>query len=250
MPPVSIARPSPYRAQERTAMRIVGPVLIIVAAFVAATVLYGILVGAGLDEDSAAAIAQTVGGLTVLGLGLRSYSGLPRHERRMVLAPKRSLGACVLAGIGLAFVLRIVAGIILSIGQALDPSLCRELLTLDDAIPTVMWQKLLLALSLVVLAPLGEELVFRGLFLRGLVRRLSFPVSAVISGVAFALLHPQYWTIWPLIIAISIFGVVAAYVYRRLGYPANVAMHVVFNLVTAIFLFGDFGIDQSDASCD
>jgi hypothetical protein len=126
----------------------------------------------------------------------------------------------------------------------------RELLTLDDAIPTVMWQKLLLALSLVVLAPLGEELVFRGLFLRGLVRRLSFPVSAVISGVAFALLHPQYWTIWPLIIAISIFGVVAAYVYRRLGYPANVAMHVVFNLVTAIFLFGDFGIDQSDASCD
>lgn len=231
-------------------MRIVGPVLIIIASFVVATVLYGILIAAGLSDDSAAAIAQTVGGLAILGLGLRSYSRLPLHERRMVLAPKRSIGACILVGVGLAFVLRIVAGIVLSIGQAVDPSLCRELLTLDDAIPTVMWHKVLLAISLVVLAPLGEELVFRGLLLRGLVRKMTFPAAAMVSGVAFALLHPQYWTIWPLLIAISIFGIVAAFVYRRLGYPANVAMHVVFNLVTAIFLFGDFGIDQSDATCD
>ena len=235
---------------ERTAKRIVGPVLIVIASFAVATLLYGILIGAGLSEDSAAAIAQTVGGLAILGLGLRSYSRLPDHERRYVLAPKRSYGRCILVGIGLAFVLRIVAGILLSIGQAVDPSLCHELITLDDAVPSVMWHKVLLAISLVVLAPLGEELVFRGLLLRGLVRRLTFPVSAVISGVAFAVLHPQYWTIWPLLIAISVFGIVAAFVYRRLGYPANVAMHVVFNLVTAIFLFSDFGIDQSDASCD
>lgn len=231
-------------------MRIVGPILIVIGSFAAATILYGILIGAGLSQDSAAAIAQTVGALAILGLGVRSYSRLPDHERRRVLAPKRSFGACVLVGIGLAFLLRIVAGIILSIGQSIDPSLCRELLTLDDAIPTVMWHKVLLAISLVVLAPLGEELVFRGLLLRGLARRLTFRAAAVISGVAFALLHPQYWTIWPLLIAISVFGIVAAFVYRRLGYPANVAMHVVFNLVTAIFLFGDFGIDQSDATCD
>ena len=90
-------------------MRIVGPVLIIVASFVVATALYGILIAANLSEDSAAAIAQTVGGLAILGLGLRSYSRLPAHERRYVLARKRSFRACILVGIGLAFVLRIVA---------------------------------------------------------------------------------------------------------------------------------------------
>ncbi len=247
---MSISLPPPTPVSERTAKRIVGPVLIVLASFAVATILYGILIGAGLSEDSAAALAQAVGGLAILGLGLRSYSRLPNHERRLVFAPKRSYGICILTGIGLAFVLRIVAGVTISIGQAVDPSLCHQLLTLDDAVPTVMWHKVLLAISLIVLAPLGEELVFRGLFLRGLVRELTFPAAAVISGVAFAVLHPQYWTIWPLLIAISVFGIVAALVYRRLGYPANVAMHIVFNLVTAIFLFGDFGIDQSDARCD
>lgn len=231
-------------------MRIAGPVLMVLGSFAVATIAYAVLVGAGASDDSAGAVAQLVGGLAILGLGFRAYSRLPGHERRQVLAPRRSIAACVLVGVGLAFVLRIVAGIVLSIGQSLDPSLCRELLTLDDAIPTVLWQKVLLAISLVVLAPLGEELVFRGLLLRGLARRVTFPAAAVISGVAFALLHPQYWTIWPLLIAVSIFGIVAAYVYRRLGYPASVTMHVMFNLVTAIFLFGDFGIDQSSPTCE
>jgi len=231
-------------------MRIVGPVLMVIGSFALATIAYAVLVAAGASDDSAGAVAQVVGGLAILGLGFRAYSRLPGHERRQVLAPRRSIGACVLVGVGLAFVLRLVAGILISVGQSLDPGLCRELLTLDDAIPTVLWQKVLLAVSLVVLAPLGEELVFRGLLLRGLARRVTFPAAAVISGVAFALLHPQYWTIWPLLIAISIFGIVAAYVYRRLGYPANVAMHVTFNLVTAIFLFSDFGLDQSNPTCD
>ncbi len=71
--------------------------------------------------------------------------------------------------------MRIVAGVLLSIGQAVDPSLCHELLTLDDAVPSVMWHKVLLAISLIVLAPLGEELVFRGLLLRGLVRGSRSP---------------------------------------------------------------------------
>ena len=230
-------------------MRILGPILIVIGSFVIATIAYGLLIAVGASDDSAAAIAQAVGGLAILGLGVRSYRRLPPHERRQVLAPKRSLGACILVGVALAFLLRIVAGILVSIGQSVDPSLCRQLLTLDDAIPTVQWHKVILAVSLVILAPFGEELVFRGLFLRALVRRMTFPIAAVVSGVSFALLHPQYWTIWPLLIAISIFGIVAAFLYRRMGYPANVTMHIMFNLVTAIFLFGDFGIDQSSPTC-
>ena len=231
-------------------MRIAGPILMVIGSFTIATIAYGVLIAAGLSSKSAEAVAQAVGGLGILGLGFRSYSRLPGHERRQVLAPKRSIGACVGVGVGLAFVLRLVAAVLISIGQRVDPSLCRQLTTLEDANPKVLWHKVVLAVSLVVLAPFGEELVFRGLLLRGLVRRMTFPAAAVISGVAFALLHPQYWTIWPLLIAIAIFGIVAAYLYRGLGYPANVTMHVMFNLVTTIFLFSDFGIDQSSPNCN
>ena len=96
-----------------------------------------------------------------------------------------------------------------------------------------------------VIAPLGEELIFRGLLLRGLAMRMRFPLAAVVSGVLFAVLHPQYWTIWPLIIGISIFGIAAAFVYRRWGYPASVTMHATFNALAAVALFVDFGGDSS-----
>ena len=99
------------------------------------------------------------------------------------------------------------------------------------------------------LSALAEELVFRGLLLRGLVRRMRFPMAAVISGVVFGLAHLEYWTLWPLLVGICGFGIAAAFVYRTMGFAANVTMHAVFNGIAAVFLFSDFGIDQSSLTC-
>ncbi len=244
----SVRPPTPEREPR---LRLMTPILIVLAALVASVVAFGVLSAGGLSDDSAGAIAAFVGSLGILGFGLIARHRLPAHERRQVTSRRWSLPAALGIGLALGVGARLVIGIIVSIGQAVDPSVCRKLLELDDdLVPPALWHKVLLTLALVVLAPLGEELVFRGLFLRGLARRMSFPLAAVVSGVVFSVAHPQYWTLWPLLIGISLFGTVAAFVYRTMGYPANVMMHAVFNGVAAVFLFADFGLAQGDVTCE
>ena len=243
--------PVPHRREPGTAIRILGPILIVFASFLFSGIVYGVAKAFGLSDDSAIAIAGFAGSAAILGFGLLMRSYLPAHERRLMTGPRWSIPAALGIGLALGIGMRIALGIIVTLGQAVDPGLCEELLKLDDElIPPALWHKLLLAVSLVVLAPLGEELVFRGILLRGLARKLPFAASALISGVLFGLAHQGYWTLWPLLVGICVFGVVAAYVYRRMGFAANVAMHATFNLVVAIFLFVDVGLgDQQPSDC-
>ena len=247
---MTTSQPTPApRADLNVRMRIVWPLVIVLIAFAVASIAYGVLAASGLSDDDAKYLANIVSSGTILGLGIARYRALPRFERRLVRARKTSLAACVFIGIGLALALRIAVGMVVAIGQAIDPAICERLNDLADEQPTVMWHKLTLVFALVVLAPLGEELVFRGLFLRGLVRRMQFPLAATISGVVFAVAHAQYWLLWPLLIGISGFGIVAAWVYRQWGFPANVAMHAAFNAVAAVTLFTDFGLDAESQDC-
>ena len=243
--------PVPDRRVPGTVARILGPILIVVASFLFSGIVYGFAKAFGLSDDSAVAIAGFCGSAAILGFGLLLRSRYPAHERRLMTGPRWSLPAALGIGLALGIGMRLVIGIMVTIGQAVDPGLCEELVKLDDdLIPPALWHKLLLALSLVVLAPLGEELVFRAILLRGLARKLPFATSALISGVLFGLAHQGYWTLWPLLVGICVFGVVAAYVYRRMGFAANVAMHATFNLVVAIFLFVDVGLgDQQPSDC-
>ena len=107
-------------------------------------------------------------------------SGLPAHERHAAVAVKGPLRRAVLAGIAVGAGIVVAAAIIIAIGAAIDPVVERRLDDVED-IGTAPWQLVLMVLSLVVLAPLGEELLFRGLLLRGLARRLRFWPAALIS---------------------------------------------------------------------
>ena len=51
------------------------------------------------------------------------------------------------------------------------------------------WQVPVLALTIVLLAPLTEELLFRGTLLRSLLRKVSPAVAVFISAVVFGLVH-------------------------------------------------------------
>lgn len=105
------------------------------------------------------------------------------------------------------------------------------------------------AVAAVVAAPIVEELVFRGLVLRGLLSRLRPAVAVTLQGVLFGVAHVD-----PargagnigLAIVLSGVGVAlgaAAYLTRRLG-PAVIA-HAIFNgVVVAILLSG--ALDDTD----
>lgn len=87
---------------------------------------------------------------------------------------------------------------------------------------------LLGGLVVVLAAPVGEELFFRGLLFGGLRRSLPFWAAALISSLVFAVVH-VYVLLMPLLFLVG-FGL--AYIYERNGsLVTSIAAHAAFNLV-------------------
>ncbi|MFZ0014511.1 MAG: type II CAAX endopeptidase family protein [Acidimicrobiia bacterium] len=99
------------------------------------------------------------------------------------------------------------------------------------------------AVVFVIVGPVVEEFIHRGVAYPGLRSRLRIPAAAILSSVVFALGHD--WTVFDFASAFA-FGLVAVWLverYRSLS-PA-IAAHVVSNLVVVIVgwsLYNLFGI--------
>jgi hypothetical protein len=104
------------------------------------------------------------------------------------------------------------------------------------ALAGVWWQTALIVFALIVLAPLGEEILFRALELRGLVRLIPFAVAAPISGLLFTAAHYDAWVAWPRTLALVATGWALAWLYRWRGIPATITAHATVNTVAAIAL--------------
>jgi membrane protease YdiL (CAAX protease family) len=151
--------------------------------------------------------------------------GLPRQ-------PLRDLGAGLLTG-----VLLIVAG---SVTLALVRFLTSQVIGHEPSTPEQVMDCVrgsalaFLGPVVVVVAPFGEELFFRGFLYKGLRRRRSIAVSVVISSVAFGLVH-----VYPLLIpALVVVGAGLALVYeRRQSLLASMVAHATFNLLGFITIF-------------
>ncbi|HEX9693775.1 MAG TPA: CPBP family intramembrane glutamic endopeptidase [Actinomycetota bacterium] len=91
-----------------------------------------------------------------------------------------------------------------------------------------------IAYSLVI-APIHEELFFRGILFRSLADRYGFAVGAGGSGLAFGLIHyvpgPVYGSV--LLMGVMVFtGVALAWFYQRRGnIVASMAAHSTFNVI-------------------
>lgn len=96
------------------------------------------------------------------------------------------------------------------------------------------WRIVPLAIALCLLAPLFEELFFRGLVLRALLKRWG-PVPAIaFSSLLFAAIHLELLQA----VALALVGVVMATATLKTGRlgPAVIG-HAVFNTVTVVTLF-------------
>jgi membrane protease YdiL (CAAX protease family) len=96
----------------------------------------------------------------------------------------------------------------------------------------------LIALVAGLVAPVLEELLFRGLLLRALQRRVT-PVAAVaISALVFALAHPMLDpTIGTLAVVPALFALGAisgAAALRRGNLSVSIFLHIGFNLLTTV----------------
>jgi membrane protease YdiL (CAAX protease family) len=98
---------------------------------------------------------------------------------------------------------------------------------------TVSW--LLFALLVGILAPMVEELFYRGLLLRSLEKRGFAPwIAVVLSAVLFAAMHMQ-----PLQFpGLLLFGLISGALAVRTGrLGASVFAHIGFNMTTVVILY-------------
>ncbi len=111
-----------------------------------------------------------------------------------------------------------------------------DLLQILRAHPTP-WLSAADVLSACVIAPLAEEMFFRGLVQTALRYLLKHPWPAVfLTAALFALVH--HWWTWP---QIFFLGICLGYVYERTGNLwASITLHALFN-VTSMWLFMHFG---------
>jgi membrane protease YdiL (CAAX protease family) len=96
------------------------------------------------------------------------------------------------------------------------------------------WQLLVFVGVLVLLAPLGEELFFRGLVYRNLREWWSSGEAGLASGLIFGFIHLDPTTVFPLVVV----GYLFARSYERTGsLVVVVAMHAVHNGISLLFIF-------------
>jgi membrane protease YdiL (CAAX protease family) len=215
--------------------RVLSPLGAVLAAFILLVVGAGTLSLTALSDDALEAILVFATSLLLLVFAVVLWLGLPAANRRAAVAVKGPLPKAVAVGVGMGLALVVGAGLILLAGSAIDSHVQRQLDEVDS-IGTAPWQLVLTVSALVILAPLGEELLFRGLLLRGLARRLPFWAAAVVSSLLFASAHADSYVLWPRAIALAGTGVVLAWIYRRRGYWASVSAHATVNVVAAIAL--------------
>jgi membrane protease YdiL (CAAX protease family) len=103
------------------------------------------------------------------------------------------------------------------------------------------WQIPVMALAIVLLAPITEELLFRGTLLRSLQRKVAPAMAVFVSAVVFGLVHalgdPSIGTLIALP-AIIFLGVVSGYQAVKTGnLSRSVLLHIGFNALSVLFLF-------------
>jgi membrane protease YdiL (CAAX protease family) len=100
------------------------------------------------------------------------------------------------------------------------------------------WHVVALAVAICVLAPIGEELLFRGVLLRSFLRRWSASTSVLVSALVFGAVHPLFDpNVGSLIAlpAILLLGLISGAVAVRSGnIGRSILLHMGFNSLTIL----------------
>ncbi len=184
--------------------------------------------------------------LTVLQVTLIVIAALfvfrPQALAGARLFPRASLARSVLTGIGWGIPAWIVASLLAAVVSQLlrlvniepQPQVAEEVINLADPFIAV--------LATVVIAPIAEEIFFRGVALNAWVREYGVKRAIIGSALLFALIHGSLAALVP----IFVLGLVLAIIYLRNGNLASaIALHATFNGISVLLaLLVRFGVFQ------
>ena len=198
------------------------------------------------DADLTTIVLTVVAAVVILGVLLAWLSIRHRGWLEVIRLPepgtwRRQIGAGVVFGLGLYPVMVIVVGGLLT-------SLLETITGHHVEAPEQVGQNLpavgtaLTVLYAIVIAPIGEELFFRGVLFRSIRDRHGFWVGAVGSAIGFGLIHfiPGSAIDAALLMIVMFFtGLALCFVYERRGtIVAPLAAHVTFNVIGIVLILG------------
>jgi membrane protease YdiL (CAAX protease family) len=156
----------------------------------------------------------------------RALAGLPSW---MGLDPVRALGIGVLAGIGMWVVGNLVGAAVIALLQALGIGVDTQLA--ERAVETLdPW---LVVLVVIFLAPVAEELFFRGVVFNAWLREGGVRWAFIGSTLLFALIHLSIAAFVPILLL----GFALAWIYRRTqSLLAPIALHATFNGISVVLV--------------
>ena len=169
----------------------------------------------------------------------RAIIGFPSRRR----VPKE-------AGIGalLGILVRIAAGIASAAVVAVLTSVSNSQVKIPEQVDTNLAPVAfaMFVVYAVIVAPITEEFVFRGLLYRSIRDRRGVALGAVVSAVLFGLVHAVPGVPWLDVVALQITMVVTgiglALIYeRRKNLVSDIAGHAAFNLVAVVAIAAGAG---------
>jgi membrane protease YdiL (CAAX protease family) len=210
------------------------------------TSLVAIPIIAGIrDQDDAEFVASAVAAVGTIALLLVWLSRWHPGWRRMIGFPTRiwpEVGAGV--GFGLLLYPGIAFGIALIVALALH-ALSGHAVQAPEQVPTDLsgLGQVVTVVYAVAIAPIHEELFFRGILFRSLRDRYGFGVGATWSGLAFGLVHyvggtSTFLSNLLLMVTMVFTGFALAFLYERRGnVVAPMIAHATFNTIGIVLIF-------------
>lgn len=165
------------------------------------------------------------------------FPPLARVPKEVVIGGLLGIGVRIVAGIASAIVVYLLGSVT---GGAVS---IPEQVT-SDFTPSAF---VLFVIYAVLVAPITEEFVFRGLVYRSIRDRRGVAVGAIVSAVAFGLVHFVPGGTWEGVLALQltmvITGIGLALIYeRRKNLVADIAGHAAFNLIAVVAIAAGVGI--------
>jgi len=227
MPP---APPASWRAIEALPVFL----LTIVAASVA-----GLAAMAAINSCSWQYLATVFAGEAMFALAVLVWVRFVKHAPFSELGLPRRPAWDILLGVLAGGAMIVVAGIVVEVVQAIATGILGHKPAEPDQVATCVAGLPLLLLGPVVVlaAPFGEELFFRGFLYKGLRRRRSVTASVLISGLVFGLAHfggLDFLLIIPSLMVVG-FGLALVYEHRQ-SLLASMAAHATFKLICYVFI--------------
>jgi uncharacterized protein len=198
------------------------------------------------DADLTDIVLTAVAALVFIGVLVLWLSRYHRGWLEVLQLPepgtwRNEIGSGVLFGIGLypAMVL-VVGGLLTVLLQAISGEQVEAPEQVGEHLPAV--GTAITVVYAIVIAPIGEEVFFRGIMFRALRDRHGFWVGAVGSSIGFGLIHfiPGSAIDAALLMTVMFFtGIALCFIYeRRRTFVAPIAAHVTFNVIGIVLILG------------